>query len=339
MIAGVYPFAIRGITEIPYNSAYNIPMKGNLQLFIGTSGYSYKDWVGPVYPHGTAQNRYLEEYQKNFSFTEINSSYYHIPGPELSNSLVRRSSDHFRFTIKAHQSFTHPGSPAGGKHGQDDGGGKTGEWRIHAEFTRNLQKYLHGIAPLAHSGKLLGVLAQFPFSFHYTGANRQFLADAIGLFQERAQSIMDAPRLFLEFRGSEWDKPSVYQGLNQFQAAPVFPDTPPLEGLPGLLSVDTWKEQRRRATSDCPTAAVRLHGRNSANWWHGTNVSRYDYLYSSPEIRDISNTVRRIGESLSGEQKILIISFNNHHRGQAVQNARELAKTLDLIDPESPGVS
>ncbi|AHC16612.1 DUF72 domain-containing protein [Salinispira pacifica] len=322
-------------------------MKAYPQLHIGTSGYSYKDWVGPVYPEGTPQSRYLEEYQQHFSFTEVNSSYYHIPSPDMCSSLVRRSGSGFRFTIKAHQSFTHPGSPGPGTGGDTDQRGSAPNsrgWGISGEFTGNLEKYLHGIAPLANSGKLLGVLAQFPYSFHYTKANRQFLADAIGLFRERASFIMKVPRLLLEFRGAEWNRVSVFRGLEEYKAFPVFSDTPALEKLPGHLTCEKWLNTRSSTSGSnesksCPGAAVRLHGRNSSNWWQGNNVSRYDYLYSPEEIQEIAGEIQRIAAALPGEDGLLIISFNNHHKGQAVQNARELANTLNLIDPETPGVS
>lgn len=41
-------------------------------MHVGTSGYSYNDWVGPVYPAGTDKGEFLSLYAKRFSFTELN---------------------------------------------------------------------------------------------------------------------------------------------------------------------------------------------------------------------------------------------------------------------------
>jgi len=40
--------------------------------YIGTAGYSYKDWIGPFYPEGIKTNEMLEYYCKNFNFVKIN---------------------------------------------------------------------------------------------------------------------------------------------------------------------------------------------------------------------------------------------------------------------------
>ena len=43
-------------------------------IFVGTSGYSFADWVGPFYPAGTATNRFLDFYATQFGCVEVNSS-------------------------------------------------------------------------------------------------------------------------------------------------------------------------------------------------------------------------------------------------------------------------
>jgi uncharacterized protein YecE (DUF72 family) len=73
-------------------------------------------------------------------------------------------------------------------------------------------------------------------------------------------------------------------------------------------------------------AYIRFHGRNKANWWQGDNVSRYDYLYSDEELTVWLDHIR----SIIGSVKVLLISFNNHSRGQAIQNARKLKELLVL---------
>jgi len=49
------------------------------QILIGTSGYSYREWVGPVYPEGTKTKDYLPYYSGLFPTVELNFSYYAMP--------------------------------------------------------------------------------------------------------------------------------------------------------------------------------------------------------------------------------------------------------------------
>jgi uncharacterized protein YecE (DUF72 family) len=295
-------------------------------VLIGTSGYSYDDWVGPVYPAGTPRNRYLEEYQRHFSFVEINSSYYAIPKPSLSRSLVARSSDGFRFSVKTHRSFTH-----------DHGG------RVGPSLDQQIEAYLMGIAPLAEAGRLAGILAQFPWSFHYTPENRRYLAAAAARFHRIASDILPGSTLaapgskygirggcplFLEMRNDEWHGPAMAEGLREHSLFPVYQDGPDLDRLPGHLD----RQIAGKAAGDPPYGKesgpgyIRFHGRNRDNWWTGTNVTRYDYLYSDSELDSLISAVRTIAK---GSEPTTIIAFNNHHRGQAVQNARSLQLMLD----------
>ncbi len=358
-------------------------------ILIGTSGYSYGDWVGPVYPPGTPSRDFLGEFQKHFSFTEINSSYYRLPKPGLCASMAKRSHDDFRFSIKTHQSLTHERSnPSGPSLGQQ------------------VKAYLTGISPLAAAGKLTGILAQFPWSFRYETENRRYLASAAALFHKIASDILPGGTLgspgsdfgiaggcplFVEFRNGDWIRPSVFSAMAEYSLFPVYQDCPDLPGLPGHLSDmirrstghtqggreademqgsdrqgtdrqatdrdadgrqadDQDRRPQKRGPAHAPASVgaegdrdrraqkrgaegdrdpgpvyIRFHGRNRENWWTGTNVSRYDYLYAPQELEEFADELRPLAASSS----TLLIAFNNHHRGQAVQNARSLQLLLD----------
>jgi uncharacterized protein YecE (DUF72 family) len=71
---------------------------------------------------------------------------------------------------------------------------------------------------------------------------------------------------------------------------------------------------------------IRFHGRNAANWWKGTNITRYDYRYSEEELHDWIEPVK----VLAAKAEVVIITFNNHFAGQAVENAEEFMKLLGL---------
>ncbi len=267
------------------------------ELLIGTSGYSYDDWVGPVYPPGTRRGDFLTFYAKRFRFTELNFSYYRLPEAKALRTIAAKTPSGFRFTVKAHRSLTHD---------------RDTEWKRNAERFAEAVGALSSIEPAtkgpagAHrEDRLAGVLLQFPFSFHYTPENRRYLA-----------SLTDALkplRLFVEFRNAEWDEQSVWSEMERRELGLVVPDLPRLDGLP--------------ATPPRLTAGwgyVRFHGRNAPQWWGGTNVTRYDYLYREEELREWAGPVR----AMMDDAEAVIVAFNNHFAGQAVQNAAQFAAML-----------
>ena len=60
------------------------------KIRIGTSGYSFVDWVGTFYPAGTQRNRMLDEYVQHFDVVEINSTTTASLPPTCSRAWRRR---------------------------------------------------------------------------------------------------------------------------------------------------------------------------------------------------------------------------------------------------------
>jgi uncharacterized protein YecE (DUF72 family) len=255
------------------------------KIAIGTSGYSYKDWIGHFYPVGTKESDFLELYGREFGYVELNFSYYAMPAPNLTANMAKKTANGFLFGIKAHKSLTHEIDPAS----VEDGAGQ----------------FKKGIQPLADEGKLGAVVFQFPYSFHYTPENRLHLDKLLGLFEGYPNAV--------EFRNSEGLRDSVFDALGERNAALVNVDEP---DLPKLLPPSD------RVTSFL--AYVRFHGRNKREWWTGSNVSRYDYLYTEAELVEWLPRIQRMIEAA----RILIIAFNNHYKAQAVKNATQLKGIL-----------
>ena len=180
-------------------------------------------------------------------------------------------------------------------------------------LTTESKMFLKGIEPIKTCGKLGVVLLQFPFSFHYNSSNRTYLDKLYDHFKEVPLAV--------EFRNHGWQTESVYGGFVQRKMSYVNVDEP---ALPGLLSAS--------AIVTSPVGYIRFHGRNKENWWYGDNVSRYDYLYSDAEL---VQWIPRI-ESMKAQSTTLLVVFNNHSKGQAVQNARRLKK---MLGGDEPGVS
>lgn len=76
-------------------------------LFIGTQGFSFRDWGGPFFPSGTAPNRYLEFYSRQFRTVEIDGTFYGVPKRETVAGWRQRTPADFRFTAKFPQAITH----------------------------------------------------------------------------------------------------------------------------------------------------------------------------------------------------------------------------------------
>ena len=79
----VIPRQVQSCTSLLFSS---IPYEGEnakgavtAEILIGTSGYSYHEWVGPVYPAGTKQKDYLSTYAGMFPTVELNFPYYRMP--------------------------------------------------------------------------------------------------------------------------------------------------------------------------------------------------------------------------------------------------------------------
>jgi uncharacterized protein YecE (DUF72 family) len=258
-------------------------MKPN--VLIGTSGYSYDDWVGPFYPAGTAKQDFLSLYASRFPVVELNFSYYQQPSPRMLQRMISSTPEGFQFALKAHRSMTHD---------------ITDSWKS------DIAAFREGVRPLQESGRLAAVLLQFPYSFGYTPESRERLAAL-------CDQLTGLPTA-VEFRKSDWLKEPVYQGLRERGVSLVSVDEP---DLPKLL----------RPTTEVtgPFGYVRFHGRNKANWWTGDNASRYDYRYSAGELTEWVDRIRTILERVP----VLLLFFNNHWRGNAAHDAREMRRILE----------
>jgi len=133
------------------------------QCYIGTSGFSYRDWRGHFYPPGLDSSEFLRYYSSYFSFVELNFTYYRQPQPAVLEKMLASVPESFQFTLKAHQSITHE---------RDE------------NWYGAVQEFAHGLLPLTEAGQCGGILLQFPYSFHYTPKNRLYLANVSSALQE-----------------------------------------------------------------------------------------------------------------------------------------------------------
>ncbi|GEC06683.1 histidine kinase [Streptomyces spinoverrucosus] len=78
-----------------------------MTLFVGTSGWQYKDWRGLLYPEGCPTRLWLEEYAEGFATVEINNAFYRLPTRENFEAWRERVPQDFVVAVKASRYLTH----------------------------------------------------------------------------------------------------------------------------------------------------------------------------------------------------------------------------------------
>ncbi len=225
---------------------------------IGTSGFSFRDWLGTVYPVDTKRaemfNRYVE---LGLNAVELNFTYYSMPYSKTIESLVERSPKKFIFSVKLNKKFTHE------------------IWKTgNDELDKLSHKFQEGLYPLTNENKLGAVIAQFPYSFKY---DPRFV-NYIKKLHEFFGNI-----LVVEFRNYTWNKEELLEELAKSGVSVAAVDVPPLEKL--------FRNNRPLG----PISYFRFHGRNT-NWFGSSIGKRYDYFYSQNELEYLANLVRNVKE-------------------------------------------
>jgi uncharacterized protein YecE (DUF72 family) len=78
-----------------------------MNLYVGTSGYAYKEWKGTFYPEDLAADQMLRFYGERFRAVEINNTFFRMPKPSVLESWAADVPEDFRFVLKASRGITH----------------------------------------------------------------------------------------------------------------------------------------------------------------------------------------------------------------------------------------
>ena len=78
-----------------------------MNLYVGTSGYSYKEWKGPFYPADLPDKQMLRFYGERFRSVEINNTFYRMPKASVLEAWAKEVPADFMFVLKASQRITH----------------------------------------------------------------------------------------------------------------------------------------------------------------------------------------------------------------------------------------
>lgn len=273
------------------------------KIRIGTSGFSFPDWRGAVYPKTLAPKDTLKYYEEELGFdtVEINSTYYALVSAKAFDAMQEKTSRDFEFVVKGYKGFTHdPFDPRLGD--------KKPQLKKAME---DVDRFNFSIAPLKDAGKLGAILLQFPVFFNPGDENRQYILDC----KEKFKGVP----FIIEFRSREWAREATFKFLRKHDIGFCIVDEPKLERLMPFLN---------EVTSG--TGYLRLHGRNK-NWFNAKLSERYDYLYSDAELKSFVPEVDKMSEAADKTY----VMFNNCHAGSAVKNALTLKKLLKIITKQN----
>ena len=164
-----------------------------MNLNVGTSGFSYKEWKGPFSPEKLPAKDMLRFYSGQLPAVEINNTFYRLPKREVIANWAEQVPETFRFSIKASRRITH---------------------FKRLKETDEVLEYL--LAAVDVLGDRLGVvLFQLPPNFKKD-------MDRLAPFLEMLPGDV---RAAFEFRNASWFDDEVYDALRAHGAALVVADT------------------------------------------------------------------------------------------------------------------
>ena len=242
----------------------------------------------------------------------MNSTFYGQPRAAVTRAWAERTPAGFAFSIKLYQQFTHPRmftQRLSGALPPDATPGPALLEALAAPNDADLDAFRRGIDPLASSGRLGALLAQFPPSFKGTPQSRDYLARLLRAFAGYPVAV--------ELRHKTWSDAvgETLSLLGTFGAAWVQIDEPKF----------TCSIRQNYLPNVQGFYYMRLHGRNSAQWWtHDKSEDRYNYLYSGEELKEFTETAGAARELV---QKLYLYT-NNHFSAKSVANAAMIKQQL-----------
>jgi uncharacterized protein YecE (DUF72 family) len=164
-----------------------------MQLLVGTSGFSYKEWLGRFYPEKLPASEMLRYYAQHFGTVEINNTFYRMPAESMLEGWSQQAPENFTFTLKAPRRITHD---------------------------KRLREIDSDVAEFARRAGVLGtklgvLLFQLPPNLKKDLVRLQNLLSLVP--KER--------RTALEFRNDSWQDPEVYDMLRANGAMLCVTDT------------------------------------------------------------------------------------------------------------------
>jgi uncharacterized protein YecE (DUF72 family) len=174
-------------------------------IWIGTSGFQYKEWKGKFYPEKISAPKMLSFYASKFSTTEINYTFKRIPTEKTLENWVSQTPEAFRFGLKAPERITHYQRLAGS------------------------EETLHYFWAIARTlGEKLGpILFQLPPN----------LKKDVSLLEDFLVELPPEMKAAFEFRNESWFSDEIFGALKKHNAALCIADSEKLS-TPVVMTSD-----------------------------------------------------------------------------------------------------
>jgi uncharacterized protein YecE (DUF72 family) len=299
-----------------------------MSIRVGTCSWADESLSKYFYP---AQVKGAEErlryYTDRFDVVEANSTYYRLPDREMVQKWADRTPENFVMHVKAFGVMTrHPVKVEQLPTDLRDDAPLDDRGRVDRpprEFRAEIFRRFHdALVPLRETGKLGGILMQFPPYVVPRPAAWDYL--------EWAQHQLGGDEMLVEFRHGSWlddeHRDDTLAFLERQGMTYVIVDAPRTGGANVLPTV---------VSTTSPTAYIRFHGRNAETWNKRVRsaAERFDYLYSEEELREWVAPL----QELAGRSKTVYAMFNNNGRSsvgaetiaQAPVNAQQLKGLLE----------
>lgn len=275
-----------------------MPNHASPQPVVFPSDWQHPDWNSTFFGSSAQSSAALRQLSLYFDATELRSTQWEFPRPELTAVWARKVAENprFRFNPLLHRRFTHERTLEAGE----------------------VQRFCEGIRPLAKASKLGVLVMQFPWSFKFTEENKQaFLAlrRAFGEFP-----------LVAEFRHASWHYPEALGVLVDYKVGYVNPDLP-----------EHIRATKPSAELTSPVGYFRLHGRNRGLWereWRmcETRFVEEPYLYTATQLQEWQTRVERVAPYADA----CYVAFANDADAASAVNALMLRSLLGEEEIDAP---
>jgi len=179
------------------SSASTTPaLKDTGHLHMGCAGWSYKEWVGPLY---TPEKSMLQQYAAVFDTVELNSSFYRAPDEGTILGLTKHTNRGFMFSAKINRRFTHDLA-----------------LRLDENAVTELEQFVELFDPLLTQDRLGCLLVQLPPSLK---RDDELLEGFLAALPHRYDYVV-------EFRNNSWMDSETWRILAKYHAAYCIVDEP-----------------------------------------------------------------------------------------------------------------
>ncbi len=208
---------------------------------VGTSGWSYRHWVGPFYPPGTRNDQFLAFYSQHFQCVEVNASFYRLPRPAMVQGWISKTPEGFRFAAKLSRLITH-------------------QKRL-VDCKKALQSYFEIMALL--KPRLGPILIQLPPSL-------QFQPEVVATFFQLLREAFGEYTYALEARNESWFTREAQQLLEQYRIGWVIADSggrfPQLESVTADFVYLRFHGPGRLYASNYPEEQLIRYAEKAVHW-------------------------------------------------------------------------